>query len=253
MRVLTVAIVFALGGCAMDTESPNSPNSTGKAGSLARYAIGGPNLNYLYSVTSTDILVTDITNLENPQLVNEIKIDEWWQAETIFPFGDYLFLGTEAGMLVYSIALDASNPVYVSSFEHIRGCDPVVAQNNLAFVTLNGNGPCGAAQNELHVLDISNIEFPRLLYTVELDDPYGLGIDGDLLFICDGKSGLKVFDASNAQNKVELLETFSNVQATDVIPYNGNLLMIGEDGFYQYHYADGNISLLSKMEVAKKG
>ena len=46
------------------------------------------------------------------------------------------------------------------------------------------------------------------------------------------------------------IKQYKNIQATDVIPYNDVLMMIGTDGFYQYDYSNLNdIKLLSKIEV----
>jgi len=42
-----------------------------------------------------------------------------------------------------------------------------------------------------------------------------------------------------------------NIPAYDVIPINGNLLVIGEDGFYQYDYTGNQMILLSKISITK--
>ena len=90
-------------------------------------------------------------------------------------------------------------------------------------------------------------------HTVQMTNPHGLGKDGNTLFICDGTAGLKVFDATNPTTiSTTPVVTFFNIQATDVIPFNNKLLMIGDDGLYQYDYTNvQNISLLSKIVVEK--
>jgi len=81
--------------------------------------------------------------------------------------------------------------------------------------------------------------------------PYGLGVENGILFICDGDDGLKVFDAADPYN-VKQLYHFDNINAYDVIPMNGILLMIGKDGFYQYDFTDAkNMTLLSVIPVDK--
>ncbi len=52
----------------------------------------------------------------------------------------------------------------------------------------------------LSVVNIKNIDQPKLVMTYPLTNPHGLGKDGDLLFICDGTAGLKIFDASDPRN-----------------------------------------------------
>ena len=87
-----------------------------------------------------------------------------------------------------------------------------------------------------------------------MDNPYGLGIKENTLFLCEGKSGLKVFDI---ETPTELDEHFidhqKNLFAYDVIPLPGNeniLLLIGEDGFYQYNFDDPkNLKLLSHIAI----
>ena len=86
-----------------------------------------------------------------------------------------------------------------------------------------------------------------------MTEPYGLGIDDELLFICDGDEGLKIYNASDPmkinQNRVA---NFPDINAFDVIPMENTLFMIGDDGFYQYDYSDiQNIRLLSFISVEK--
>lgn len=247
--ILPILMVVFMQSCAQDAMESPGGGSTGKAGSLARYTVAGPNLNYLYSVSQTQLFVTDISDLSNPNNLSTTNLN-WGGVETIFPFQDYLLLGTQTGMLVYDLSTP-EQPQFVSEFWHVRSCDPVVAQDSFAYVTLRGNGGCGGTQNELHVLDISQIQYPRQLHVYQLSGPYGLGIDGDELFVCDGKAGLLVYDASNPKEGLTLKQTFPGINAKDVIPYNGLLLMIGDDGFYQYSYTGDKVELLSKLEVKK--
>ena len=84
-----------------------------------------------------------------------------------------------------------------------------------------------------------------------MEFPSGLGIDGTNLFICEGQFGLKVFDASDPLTIGDnLLHSFEDIHAFDVIPFNNILIMIGNDGLYQYDYSDSeNLELLSHIPV----
>lgn len=86
-----------------------------------------------------------------------------------------------------------------------------------------------------------------------MTSPRGLGIDNKTLFVCDGNDGLKVYNATNVmQIGNNQVAHFNNIQATDVIPFNNRLLMIGEDGLYQYDYSNiQNITQLSRIPVVK--
>lgn len=84
-----------------------------------------------------------------------------------------------------------------------------------------------------------------------MTNPHGLGIDETTLFICDGNDGLKAFDASDV-NTIDknLLAHYKNINATDVIPYNNTLIMIGSDGLFQYDYTNPKtIKLLSTIPI----
>ncbi|HYC27869.1 MAG TPA: hypothetical protein VEB42_03620, partial [Chitinophagaceae bacterium] len=75
----------------------------------------------------------------------------------------------------------------------------------------------------------------------------GLSKDGELLFICDGKDGLKIFNATDV-NHLLLLKQISNLETYDVIAYNKVALVVAKDGLYQFDYSDvRNVQLLSRI------
>jgi hypothetical protein len=84
-------------------------------------------------------------------------------------------------------------------------------------------------------------------------EPHGLGIDQNTLFICDGKAGLKIFDVADKQRITDhLLASFPNIKTYDVIPVEGYLFMIGDDGFYLYDYSNiRDIKQIGHIPVAK--
>jgi uncharacterized secreted protein with C-terminal beta-propeller domain len=84
-------------------------------------------------------------------------------------------------------------------------------------------------------------------------EPYGLGIDDEILFVCDGKDGLLVYEASDlASIPQKKIAQFPNIDAFDVIPFQDYLFMIGDDGFYQYDYSNlQNVYEVSFIPVMK--
>ena len=221
--------------------------SAGIGGSMARFGLAG---NSLVAVDTYMYYNIDLSDAKNPKLSSKAQVN--WGIETMFLYGKYMFLGTTNGMLVYDLS-DVNKPVYLSTFWHATGCDPVVVENNKAYVTIRGGNPCGSNINRLDVLDVTNVLKPALLRSYSMDEPYGLGISDHILFVCDGKSGLKVYDATDpyliAENQ---LAKFPGIQAYDVIPLGKSLLMIGNDGFYQYDYSDlKNIRQISVIKVKK--
>ena len=88
-----------------------------------------------------------------------------------------------------------------------------------------------------------------------MQNPHGLGIDYPTLFLCEGKYGLKTFDVKDALSiDKNQLSHFDNIDAYDVIPLKGTLMMIGKDGLYQYDYSNAkSLKLLSVIPVVNKG
>ena len=148
---------------------------------------------------------------------------------------------------------DPLAPTLMSKFNHARGCDPVVVHDDIAFVTLRDGTVCDGFANQLDVVDVSNLASPKLLYSFEMDNPHGLGVDGDALFICEGKYGLKLFDKSDlSQIGNRLKNWIQDINAFDVIPIDNLLILIGEDGLYQFDYSDLNhIKLLSVINTGQ--
>ncbi|VAW27494.1 hypothetical protein MNBD_BACTEROID06-736 [hydrothermal vent metagenome] len=150
--------------------------------------------------------------------------------ETIFPFGNYLFLGSTTGVLI----IDVSNPglpKFVSDYQHVLSCDPVVTDGDYAYVTLRSGNFCGQSDDELQILDLSDINNPELIVQYALTSPKGLAINNNILYVCD--EGIRIFDVSN-KSDIRELNFIPNILANDVIYYNNQLLVTADDGFYQF-------------------
>ena len=223
-------------------EASFSDASSGQGGSLARFNITGE---YLYAIDSHNINVFDISDLDNPRDLEDVYAG--FDIETIFNRDQYLFLGSMRGMYIYDISSPAT-PEFVSEFQHGTACDPVVVDENYAYVTLRGGNNCGALESGLFIVDISDIYNPALLVDYPMDEPYGLGIKGDKIFVCDGASGLKVYDKSDVENLVQL-DHFEDIVTFDVIPLEFSLLMIGDNILYQYEYEEDGIDLISQLNL----
>lgn len=220
----------------------------GVGGSLARFTLYQ---DFLYAITDQDLLVFDIAEVAHPRPSSRIPIG--WQIETLYPLHDKLFIGSQTGMFIYDLA-NPRTPAYLSEFQHVRSCDPVVAEGNFAYVTLREGTNCPGGTNQLDVLDISDLTRPRLVKSYPMYNPHGLGIRNSTLFICDGDAGLRIFDASDVEaiDQNQIVQ-FDELHALDVIPLTNLLLMIGEDGFYQYDYADlTDIREISRIPIVRE-
>lgn len=223
-----------------DSAAENS--NTGQGGSLARFKIVD---NYLYTVGSYKMNIFNIQNLSSPQLENTQYAG--WNIETMFQAEGYLYLGGTNGMFIYSLTNPAL-PEFVSEFIHWEGCDPVVVDGNYAYLTLRGGNVCGQLESVLEVIDISEKTHPVLKGRYTLDNPYGLGIKDNTLFVCDGTSGLKLFNKADPLD-VSLIKQFKNIQAKDVIPLEDKLIMIGGNIIYQYNYVNNGVELISSYAL----
>jgi hypothetical protein len=217
--------------------------TAGVGGSMARFAIQNQ---FLYTVTTTKLNVLGINQPENPEWKN--TVDLGWGIETIFPFKDKLFIGSNTGMQIMSVA-NPAEPVKAGLFTHATVCDPVIADDHNAYVTLRDGTSCRGFTNQLDVLDVNNIFAPSLLKSYPFTNPHGLSKDGNWLFVCDGRDGLKVLDATKP-TEIKLKQTISMADTYDVICLNGLAIVTAKDGLYQYDYRDiNNIKLLSKIAL----
>ena len=101
-------------------------------------------------------------------------------------------------------------------------------------------------------MDVKDTKNPKHIVTFEMTNPKGLGIDAGKLFLCD--DGLKVFSIQDKPTKLidsQILHE-KGMDGFDLIPYNNTLMMIANEGLYQYNYSDiNNIRFLSKISFTK--
>lgn len=221
-------------------------SNSGMGGSMARFTIVN---DYLYTVTNSELYSFDIHTGDDPQLKKKTNLFNWG-IETIYPFKNKLFIGSTTGMYIYNLT-DPASPALLGQMNHVRSCDPVIADDEYAYVTLRSGTVCQGFTNQLEVLDITNLTQPSLVKIYEMTNPHGLSKDGNLLFICDGKDGLKVYNASNV-NSLKLVKEFNNLETYDVIAHNKLALVVAKDGLYQYDYSNASgIKLISKLSINK--
>lgn len=224
-----------------------SGGGVGVVGSMSRFAIYQDNL---YTVMNNMLGIFDLSG-ETPVKTGE-DIYVGFSVETIFSYKNCMFMGTPTGMIIYSLE-DPLKPERQSMITHVFGCDPVVVENDIAYVTVRSGTFCGQDANELIVVDVSDVKKPQHIVTYNMKNPKGLGIDNGTLFVCD--DGLRVFNAENPSTimyKDNILAHFKDIDGFDVIPFNNVLMMIAEDGIYQYDYTDvKNIRRLSRLPIGK--
>ena len=240
-----VLFLFLILSCSSDGDAAGSPEPTspdGQGGSLATFTLKG---DYLYVVDRFDLNVFSLAQAEEPVLVNKVNIG--FDIETLFGYKDYLYIGSRTGMFIYGLG-NPEFPQKLSSVQHFTACDPVVANDTHAFVTLHSDTFCGNDINVLEIYDVTNVTEPILVSSRNLIFPRGLGLYGNYLFVCDDE--IKVFDISDpAESK---LVKAINKQAFDVIIRGDLLIAIGETGLFQYQLnpSDEGIDFTALSNIA---
>lgn len=231
------SLLLAIGACTQESDLAfNSSSTTGQGGSLARFTIVG---DYLYTLELDALQWFAIE--ENGSLEAKGTVTLSQGQETIFPLGNLLFLGAASGLSIFEIS-STGEPVYQSEVQHVLACDPVVANDQYAFVTLRlescaGIFRPGNTQDVLNIYDVQDIENPTPVASYLMNDPRGLGLAGEILFLCEGENGLKVLDVSDVQN-VTTISQKTDIHANDVIVLHDKLLVIGPEKVIQYDYSN---------------
>ena len=230
------------------SSNDNSTGGGGVGGSMARFTLANGRL---YAVDNNDLRVFSLAQPVQPTLVNTVAVG--WGIETIFPHQNRLFIGSTNGMFIYDIN-SPNSPTYISQLAHANACDPVFVSGDYAYVTLREGTFCQGFDNQLDLVNISNIFNPVLEKTFPMKHPHGLSINNNTLFLCEGKYGLKVFDVSDPlkldKNRIDWIKTMDAYDVISVPGQSNVLLLIGKDGFYQYDASDPtNLRLLSKISV----
>ena len=226
----------------------------GTGGSFARFTIAK---DHLFAIDSRNLNIFDLITAADPVKIKTEPIQNVTEIETVFPYKNSLFIGSTNGVIIYDIT-DPKNIIFESLFTHARACDPVYVSEDVAYVTLRANNSnrCFGANNQLDVINVKNLKQPNLLQSFPMLNPHGVGVDGNILFVCEANDGLKVYNISKTFTNNDLTDISINqiswnksIFAYDVIPKNGNLIVVGENELLQYDYTDpANIVLRSRIE-----
>jgi hypothetical protein len=216
--VICLLILICNLACEKQASSPVSASSgSGTGGSLARFTIVN---NTLYMV---DYMSLKVYNITDPATTTHVKTKYIGQnIETIFSYKNTLFIGSSEGVYIYSLQ-DPLNPIQLGRATHARSCDPVVANDTIAYVTLRGGSACGPAQDGLYIHSVKNPANIQLIKTYAMPTPKGLGLKNNFLYVCQVQQGLSVLDVSDPLNP-QLVKKITGSEFHDVIPY-GNLLI----------------------------
>ena len=203
--------------CTKDSGSnaASGGSQTGQNGSLSRFIIVN---NYLYTISNDALSAYNISNAATP--VYKSKVSVGFSIQTLFAYQDKLFIGSNTEMYIYSLANPEAPTKLSSVIYFVRGTDPVVAQDSVAYSTVRNEFGGGV----LNCFNIKNINQPFIVTSRQMINPYGLGIKGAALYVCEADSGIKVFNITNTYNPVLSKTVQFNETAYDVI-ITGNIMV----------------------------
>jgi hypothetical protein len=239
--LLTLIITLFFSCNKSSNESSFGPD-TGTGGSLARFTIAQ---GCLYVVDNQNLNTFSLANPANPVSVNAIQVG--FNIETIFAWKDKLFIGSQSAMYIYSIA-NPSTPRYLGEASHVRACDPVVANDSVAYVTVRSSSSCGGNINSLFVYDFRDALNPVQMDEIGLTNPQGLGLQGNTLFVCDNQNGLVVYSLEYNYYKPQRVAVIEGETFYDCIPDGNMLICMIEGGTAIYDISDrANIKQVAKI------
>ena len=223
--------MYSIGVAVKDSEDMSTEDGgsgqVSTAGSMTRFL---PIDQFLYTISFNELVLFELTSSHQPLRWGKLDTETW--AETLFRLNDILYVGSTNGMLMYDVT-DAGNPTYINRIEHFRSCDPVVADEAYAYVTLRGGTNCWTDLNELQIIDIQDPQNLSVVGRHILYNPHGLAVIGDHLIVCDGTAGVKVVDIADRMAPT-ILGTYPIDFAYDVIVSYPTALVVGEQVMYQY-------------------
>lgn len=232
--IFAISASSFLFSCSKDNSAADSGGEyTDTGGSLARFTIYGE---YLYTVDHQVLKTYSLADPEKPALISAVNIG--WAIETIYPYEGSLFIGSRDAMYIYNLT-DPGKPKQAGMVSHVRACDPVVADDDYAYVTVRAGTSCGGMESALLVYDAINPDRMKQIASIPLEEPYGLGIKGNTLYICDGNAGLKVFDVSDPKSPA-VLTSRDGYKFRDCIPYNDILVCMVSRGLVIYDISNPN-------------
>ena len=247
MKYLLIAsTIIVLGFSCTLTDTTSVGSGDAISGSITKFKVVN---DFLYVIDGSSLRTF---SLDDPAHPTDHKTTEiGFGPETLFALGDILFVGAQTGMYMFSIA-NPGAPSLISQYEHVLSCDPVVANSSRAYVTLRSGVECRGRRisiaNELHTIDITIAQHPQLMAAYPMQHPKGLGLNGDLLFVCDGDRGVIIFKV-NEHGIPEEHSRIPGIEALDVIANQSKLIVITRDQILQYDYSEINdIKLLSALE-----
>jgi hypothetical protein len=210
---------------------------------------------YIYAITDSELVTIDNSDKDMPQEIDRITLGG--QLENLYLDETVIFIGSTTDLHILEIQNNglvekrsSTEHIDFASTPNVNPCDPAIANNDIAYVTLSSvqpdnQAPCGGSIiiNELKIYNVENLNAPVLVETIPLDSPQGLAIDGDFLFVTNLNTGTDVFSIDH-QGNVTLVNHIEG-GAHDVIATDNTVRIVSSSKINQYNYS--NIQSIIKI------
>ena len=216
--------------------------------------------NYAYIATNHDnreLMIIDISNSLNPQLVGFYDLDGRFDATSIYIFGNYAAMGTinnRRGPEFY--IFDIQNPYSIVLRSFLDLGDTV---NSLYYDGSYIYAACSGNTEELQIIDLSNILFPQVIGTMNINgaiNAYDVFIlDNHAYLVAAGNTGNEfyVVDITN-KTSPNIINSFEIGDNTNSVFVDRNYAFLGANlNKKQFQVIDisdvTNLSLLSTLDI----
>jgi hypothetical protein len=249
-KLVIVFIALAFSACMKEEPADTTDRSgyTAQNGSITRFVIEG---NLMYAIDFNYLKIFNLTNNDNPVLIGNIKVG--YGLETIFVHNKYVYIGANNGVYVIS-AENPMHPIQLQQIQHHISCDPVVVAGNYAYSTKRTSATgCGTTwqTSSLTVYDVTSPTNATLIKDILMEQPYGLAVQDNWLYVCDpGKGGIVVYNISDPANPIEA--TIATVEEPrDIILMYPYMIVSTNSAYSLYNYADPmHIYLISSLIIS---
>lgn len=222
--IFLMTIVLFLSSCSIDggdfgdTSYGDSNSINGSTSRFATYK------NVMYTLDFNKIKIFSIDNPSDPILQNELTIND--ELETITIYQNHIYVGARRGVYAVDIT-NPLNPIVSSSIEHWIAKDPVAITGKYIYSTTRDFNTGRLTIYE----DRTNGNFIER-NTIAIDQPYGIGIKDDFLFVCDDRNGIIIFNITNRENPLEVATYPSITSPRDVIILGDIMICSAKNEFH---------------------
>lgn len=251
---LLIAGIYSLSSCTDFSSGEFSDNSSGGAlsGSYTSMVTIGSKL---YTVSKEDLSTVDISDPAKPKLIDRQHVG--FMIENLYHTSGILFIGSQSAMHIYAINSKGvpekkSSTPYINFGTDVLPCDPVISDGSFAYATLSSSfdAACGRSVfiNELRTYNVKDLSNPILVTTNQMQNPKGLALSNDKLYICEPNFGLSIFNVK-VRSLPQPEQTIHDCNCFDVIVKDQLILAVGKNEIFQF--AIGPNHVITKLQTIK--